>query len=210
MLAAVSDLCPLSSQMGEQELVFVVDASYPTTDTQDWTQLLRFVRRIVRSYITVSQTTVRVAFVRYGSSGASVEMALSSTTNNDAVLNAITSIPFDGTASDLVSALRYTRTTVLSSENVRAGVQQLVIAFTDGASVVSLSDVQSELAAYQAANINLIGVAVLDVSTNPVIQPLLSSYPQGVVVSDYDVLQQQLSTVRQWICPGTVRFICHS
>jgi Mg-chelatase subunit ChlD len=195
--------------MGEQELVFVVDASYPTTDTQDWTQLLRFVRRIVRSYITVSQTTVRVAFVRYGSSGASVEMALSSTTNNDAVLNAITSIPFDGTASDLVSALRYTRTTVLSSENVRAGVQQLVIAFTDGASVVSQSDVQSELAAYQAANINLIGVAVLDVSTNSVIQPLLSSYPQGVVVSDYDVLQQQLSTVRQWICPGTVRFVCH-
>ena len=185
-------------------MVFVVDASYPTTDSQDWKLLLKFIRRIVHSYITVSQTTVRVAFVRYGTS-ASVEMTLSSTTTNDAVLDAITSIPFDGTASDLVSALRYTRTTVLSSDNVRAGVEQLVIAFTDGASVTSPSAVQSELAAYEAANINLIGVAVLDASTNSLIQPLLSSYPQGVVVSDYDVLQQQLSTVRQWICPGEFR-----
>ena len=190
--------------MGEQELVFVVDASYPATDSKDWTLLLKFIKRIVHSYISVSQTTVRVAFVRYGSS-ASVEMTLSSTTTNDAVLNAITSIPFDGSASDLVSALRYTRTTVLSSDNVRAGVEQLVIAFTDGASVKSQIDVQSELAAYQAANINLIGVAVLDASTSSVIQPLLSSYPQGVVVSDYDVLQQELSTVRQWICPGELR-----
>jgi len=174
------------------DLNFVVDSSGSIRDKGpgNWDKTLQFVANVVRQF-TIGPNNVQVAFVLF-SRDATVEWGLTQYQDMTSLLNAILSVRYIGSFTNLNDALYLTWTQVFATgRGTRPNAVKVTIILTDGEDNVPVEGTPLTLAnatTCKNQGIRLIGIGVSDdVDVDRLLQ-IVSSPSDYHGVDDFDAL----------------------
>ena len=199
------------------DLNFVVDSSGSINDKdpRNWNVTLQFVANVV-SQFTIGPNDVQVAFVLF-SHVATVEWGLRQYRDLTSLLNAIRSVRYIGSTTNLNDALYLTRTRVFApGRGTRPNAIKVTIILTDGEDNVPVEGTPLTIqnaTACKREGIRLITISVSDEIDLARLLQIVSSRTDYHAVDDFDALTSVVAQLQpQQICfpdppgPGTEHY----